>query len=115
MPAGGSSLARDTTTVVCTATDASGNSSNCSFTVTVNDTEPPTITCPANVTISADIGSCDATGVKTAAGTPLSTGDNCSVAIVGNDADDETPYPVGTNNVVWTVTDTSGNSATCTQ
>lgn len=32
-----------TTTVTVTATDSSGNSATCSFTITVNDTEPPVI------------------------------------------------------------------------
>lgn len=30
--------------------DASGNQASCSFTVTVNDTQPPPITCPAKIT-----------------------------------------------------------------
>ncbi|MBL8191530.1 MAG: HYR domain-containing protein, partial [Acidobacteria bacterium] len=48
-PASGSSFAVGTTTVTCTASDASPNSPNstCAFTVTVT---PCTITCPANVT-----------------------------------------------------------------
>lgn len=42
--ASGSSFPVGTTTVNATATDAAGNSSNCSFTVTVNDITPPVIT-----------------------------------------------------------------------
>src|SRR5204863_6187707 len=34
VPASGSSFAKGTNSVTCTATDASGNSSNCTFTVT---------------------------------------------------------------------------------
>jgi hypothetical protein len=37
-----------TTTVHATATDAAGNSSSCSFTVTVNDITPPVITLNGN-------------------------------------------------------------------
>lgn len=48
------------TTVVYTATDAVGNSSSCSFTVTVNDTEPPEITGPGDLVVSTDPGSCSA-------------------------------------------------------
>jgi len=33
--------------VTCTATDGSGNTASCSFTVTVNDTTPPAVACPA--------------------------------------------------------------------
>jgi hypothetical protein len=110
VPGSGFSFPKGTTNVVCTATDASGNSSNCSFTVTVNDTEAPSISCPADVTVSADVGQCSATNVVL--GTP-SAADNCGVSTVVNDASE--PYPVGNNAVVWTVTDVNGNSSSCTQ
>jgi hypothetical protein len=44
----GSSFPVGTTTVHATATDAAGNSSTCSFTVTVNDITPPVITLKGN-------------------------------------------------------------------
>jgi len=44
----GSSFPVGTTTVHATATDAAGNSSTCSFTVTVNDITPPVITLNGN-------------------------------------------------------------------
>ncbi len=97
------------TTVTWTATDPSGNTATCTQTVTVNDTQPPTISCPANVTVNANAG-CTATGV--ALGSPT-TSDNCSVASVVSNA--PAVYPLGTNVVTWTVTDGSGNTATCTQ
>jgi hypothetical protein len=37
-------------------TDGANNTVTCSFTVTVNDTEPPTLTCPANITTPATSG-----------------------------------------------------------
>jgi hypothetical protein len=99
-----------TTTVNCTATNTAGTDS-CSFTVTVNDTEKPTISCPADLTdVHTDLGACSASGV--ALGTPT-TGDNCGVFSVTNDA--PASFPKGTTTVTWTVTDTSGNTATCTQ
>ncbi|NND88553.1 MAG: HYR domain-containing protein, partial [Flavobacteriaceae bacterium] len=52
----GTSFPVGTTTVTATATDPSGNTSNCMFTVTVNDTEDPTIACPANITQGNDTG-----------------------------------------------------------
>ena len=42
-PPAGSVFPRGTTTVTCRATDAAGNESNCSFPVTVNDTEAPVV------------------------------------------------------------------------
>ncbi len=46
--ASGSSFPVGTTTVHATATDAAGNSSSCSFTVTVKDITPPVITLNGN-------------------------------------------------------------------
>ncbi|MBL1279261.1 MAG: HYR domain-containing protein [Fluviicola sp.] len=98
------------TTVTWTVTDAAGNVATCTQIVTVNDTEAPTIVCPANITVSNDAGTCDATGV--ALGTEL-TFDNCAVASVTNDA--PATFPLGNTTVTWTVTDAAGNSSTCTQ
>lgn len=41
------------TTVSYTATDASGNKSTCSFTVEIQDIQPPGLTCPPNQTLSS--------------------------------------------------------------
>ncbi len=60
--------------------------------------------------MSADAGTCAATNV--ALGSPVA-GDNCGVAAVTNDG--LASYPVGTNVVTWTVTDTSGNTNSCQQ
>ena len=97
-------------TVTLTVTDPSGNSSTCTATITVEDNIDPTITCPADVSVSTDAGVCEATGVNL--GTPT-TGDNCPGENASNDA--PAAFPVGTTVVTWTVTDASGNTATCTQ
>ena len=44
-PASGSFFPIGTTTVTCTVTDPCGGTATCSFTITVFDTEPPTICC----------------------------------------------------------------------
>jgi len=100
------------TTVTYTATDNAGNVSTCSFTVTVNDTEKPTITCPGTVTVNTDPGLCTTAKANVDLGTPT-TGDNCDVALVENDAPD--PFPKGDTTVTWTVTDIWGNTNTCEQ
>ena len=99
-----------TTIVTWTVTDGSGNTSSCNQTVIVNDTQNPTINCPAAVSVTADAGSCGATGVNL--GTPV-TNDNCSVSTITNNA--PLTFLLGTTTVTWTVTDGSGNTATCTQ
>ena len=43
-----------TTTINVSASDASGNQSTSSFTVTVVHTTPPTLTLPANLTVEAN-------------------------------------------------------------
>src|ERR1035441_11885 len=99
------------TIVTAEASDTVGNVGTCTFTATITDTTPPTITCPPNLTdVHTDPGQCYATGV--ALGTPV-TGDNCGVASVVNDAPAQ--FPKGTTTVTWTVTDTSGSQATCQQ
>jgi len=48
-PPSGSYFSWGTNIVLCTAIDGSGNSNQCSFTVTVVDTIPPMITCGTNI------------------------------------------------------------------
>uniref|UniRef100_UPI00131F346F HYR domain-containing protein n=1 Tax=Aquimarina sp. Aq78 TaxID=1191889 RepID=UPI00131F346F len=98
------------TTVTWTVTDSSGNTATCTQTVTVTDNIDPTISCPATVNVNVDAGLCTASSV--ALGTPT-TGDNCAVASTTNDAPGV--FPIGDTTVTWTVTDSSGNTATCTQ
>ena len=98
-----------TTNVVWTAIDSSGNPTSCNYDVVVVDNQPPTITCPADVTVYMNTG-CTATGVDL--GVPV-TADNCSVFSVANNG--LVAYPEFTTVVTWTVTDASGNTATCTQ
>ncbi|OSZ79058.1 hypothetical protein CAP35_12650 [Chitinophagaceae bacterium IBVUCB1] len=65
-----------TTPVTYTATDIHGNTSTCSFNVTVTDNENPVITAPANISVNNDAGTCGAIVVYT---TPVGT-DNCTGA-----------------------------------
>src|SRR5207244_3840652 len=58
VPASGFAFPVGTTTVTSTARDSSGNNSQCTFTVTVNDAQPPVITCPGNRTVNAAPGVC---------------------------------------------------------
>jgi len=98
--------------VIWTVTDGTGNTASCNQTVTVIDNQNPTITCPANVTDFTDPGVCSAELINVALGTPT-TGDNCSVASIINNA--PASFNLGANTVVWTVTDGSGNTASCNQ
>jgi hypothetical protein len=77
VPPSGSTFPPGTTTVNCTAEDASGNTAPCSFTVTVNDTQPPVIACPAAITVPNDAGQCSAVVNYIATAT-----DNCSSSVL---------------------------------
>lgn len=74
------------------------------------DAELPTISCAAPVTVSTDVSGCEATAVSL---TDPTTGDNCGIATLTNDA--PAVFPLGDTTVTWTVTDTAGNQATCQQ
>src|SRR5678815_4876582 len=99
-----------TNLVTWTVIDVGGNSATCKQQVIVRDNQFPTLTCPADVTVNVDTGTCVATGVTL--GSPISS-DNCGTVTVSSNAPAQ--FPVGTNVVIWTATDASGNSTTCQQ
>ena len=103
------------TTVTYIVKDGTGNQANCNFTVTITDNINPTITCPANITHTADAGLCSYT---VAVGVPT-TGDNCGVSgTVGTRSDAlllTDPYPVGVTTIHWVVTDIHANTNSCDQ
>ncbi|UKN01117.1 HYR domain-containing protein [Paracrocinitomix mangrovi] len=108
----GSLFPSGVTTTTFQAIDANGNTAQCSFDVTVNDTEAPTVTCPATVTANSNPGQCSATVTY---GTPVIT-DNCaaggSVVIAGSPSG--SVFPVGTSTITYEGSDVAGNTAQCT-
>ncbi len=113
------------TTVLWTVTDGSGNTATCSFTVTVLDDQDPSIlSCGAVGTqnVSTDVGVCTYTQVGTGWG--ATADDNCSVASIvytlsgatsgSGTSLDGVAFGQGTTTVLWTATDGSGNTITCT-
>lgn len=107
----GSAFPVGTTTNSFTATDDAGNSSTCSFTVKVNDTQIPTITCPANITVNTPLGSCTAVVNYS----PVIS-DNCpgaTLVLVSGPASGSA-FPIGTTTIVVKARDAAGNlSAAC--
>ncbi len=94
------------TTVTATATDEAGNSASCAFTITVTDNQPPTITCPSNITQPAN-AMCVAVVNYSANGL-----DNCQ-ATVSYSIPPGSTFNLGTTSVTATVTDPAGQSANC--
>jgi hypothetical protein len=96
--------------------DCAGNFTDVVQTITVQDNTAPTITCPANITVNTNTA-CTATNVSL--GTPAladACGTPTAVAkLSGTTVTPSTVFALGANTVTWTVTDASGNSATCAQ
>ena len=99
-----------TTTITYSVTDAHGNSSSANQTVTVIDNTPPVISCQANIIADYDPAVNGAVVTYTA---PVGT-DNCAstTARTAGLASGST-FPVGTTTNTFTVTDASGNTASC--
>ncbi|MBS1547058.1 MAG: HYR domain-containing protein, partial [Bacteroidetes bacterium] len=98
-----------TTTVTYTATDAAGNTSICSFTVTVTDDTDPVISgCPSNISLSAG-AACTAVATWTAP----TVSDNCTLASFTSDHNSGDAFPIGTTTVTYTAEDAAGNTSTC--
>ncbi len=99
------------TTVTCTATDVSGNVSQpCSFTVTVFDSQQPSIVCPPNITISCNQNEDDYMITGQAVAT-----DNCPGVMMDHSDGFVGNVCSGTITRTWTATDASGAIASCVQ
>jgi hypothetical protein len=102
-----------TTTVTVQATDAAGNQSTCTFTVTVvDDTKPVISGCPGNITVRSSTGN-PSTCSQVANWTTPSASDNCGVTSFTSTAGPGSSFPLGTNTVTYTARDAAGNTAYC--
>jgi hypothetical protein len=110
-PASGAFFAKGTTVVTYRATDGSGNTATCSFTVTIVDNILPTITCPSNIAVANDQGQCGAVVTYTL---PTAS-DNCTGVSLSRTAGlaSGSFFPVGTSTVSYKATDAAGNEAAC--
>lgn len=127
-PHSGSFFEVGTTTTVHTSSDAGPS---CSFTVTVLDTPEPTIICPTDKVATASGGTAavvvglpsttppvgvgvTVTGVRSDGSPAVYDEDGALVtpAVVVPLTD---PYPIGNTGITWTVTDSYGRTASCTQ
>ena len=109
-PPSGSFFPVGTTTVSCSSTAGP----TCSFTVTVNDTQPPTITCPGDQTAVTDQTACGGPGgACQVVNFTTTASDNCPGVVVVCNPPSGSCLPPGSTTVTCTATDASGNTATC--
>ena len=110
--ASGSAFPVGTTIVTNTITDACGNTASQTFTVTVNDVEPPFIPVLTSITTTNDTGVCGAV-VNFSLPTNSIT-DNCGVAGIVATPASGSSFPVGSTLVTVVVTDNHANHSTNT-
>ncbi|MFZ0183319.1 MAG: HYR domain-containing protein, partial [Nitrosotalea sp.] len=96
------------TTVTWKAIDTSGNSATATQVVTVQDTVPPVIHAPPDITQEATSPTNNIVNLGNATVTAIGT-----IESVANNA--PSVFPLGQTLITWTATDQSGNSATATQ
>jgi large repetitive protein len=103
-PASGTTFAIGATTVICSASDAAGNTGSATFTVTVSDTTAPTATTPDDVVAEA----AGPDGATVAFAVPAD--DAVGVDAIVCDHEPESTFAVGTTEVTCSVADAAGNS-----
>ncbi len=95
-----------TTEIIATATDAAGNTSTCSFNITVNEVEPPIIYCPSDIAVECG------TSIDPSVTGSATAEDACDFNPIVTYSD-VTDGDVVTR--TWTATDAAGNSVSCDQ
>jgi hypothetical protein len=85
------------------------------LTVTVIDNQPPVITCPNNISVGNDAGTC---GAQVVIEQPATATDNCAIGTItnsqtGGGAFVNDFFPVGITVITYMATDINGNTATC--
>jgi hypothetical protein len=112
-PPSGGTFPVGTTTVHCTASDPAGNSSNGSFTVTVNpppppDTTAPTLNLPADITVTAPSGSGAVVTYTVTATDPDDAPGSLTIQCTPSSG---STFPIGTTTVNCTARDPAGNTS----
>ena len=95
------------TAVSATVTDAYDGSASCTFMVTVSDTQPPKLTCPADSSVTT----LDAAGASPSFAATVT--DTASAATLAYEPPQGSLLPLGSNVIQVTATDKAGNASTC--
>ncbi|XP_070549900.1 hyalin-like isoform X2 [Ptychodera flava] len=109
-PPSNSTFGKDDNVVTCSATDAYGNVGTCNFTITVEDTTNPVVTCPADMTVENDYG--NMTAMVEFSGESV-TDNSGEILTVTCDPPSNSTFTNVENVVTCTATDASGNVGSC--
>ncbi|MEW6208225.1 MAG: LamG-like jellyroll fold domain-containing protein [Acidobacteriota bacterium] len=96
-------------TITLTTTDPGGASDQDEVIINVVDSAPPAITCPTNITVTANLGS---SSVAVSYPAPTAS-DNCAVASIVCSPASGSVFPIGATTVTCAATDSSDNTASC--
>ncbi len=105
------------TGITWTVMDDFGNTNSCTFTITVVDNTPPSVTCPSDQNRPTSATNC----YYTTQGTEfdlLNVSDNCGVYSISNNINGTNSlngqqFSPGDYDIVWIVTDNAGNIDSC--
>jgi hypothetical protein len=110
-PASGDTFPLGTTAVICSATDASGNTITAGFDVTVVDTTAPVVTVPGDITVATTSANGASVNFAPAPSASDLGGELPVVCSAGNQpVSSGDTFPIGTTTVTCEATDGSGNT-----
>ncbi|XP_054752963.2 adhesion G-protein coupled receptor G4-like [Lytechinus pictus] len=97
-------------TIAYTATDSAGNEATCSFSIMIEDREPPQVTCPDDIVVDTIPG---ASHSRATWSSPTVT-DNSGRTIIMKDPGTDGVFIYGISNRTYSVRDGTGNIGNCT-
>lgn len=101
------------TTVIYTAKDDAGNTATCQFVLIIKDLELPVLTdCPKDTVVEPAVNVNNLCFAEVSWTNPKAS-DNCPNLVVNSNINSGSLFPAGNTSVIFTATDQSGNTATC--
>ncbi|XP_072033143.1 hyalin-like [Amphiura filiformis] len=97
------------TIVTYTATDFYGNTAQCSFTITVTDTDAPTLICPGDLLVMVSSSSAIVQRPD-----PGYLNDNSGNVMLNHNWPADNQFDEGSTQIMYTATDGAGNEVSCT-
>lgn len=93
----------------CVVSNQGGSTPSSAAALTINDSTPPTLTCPPNLVVSVDARHSSKSNVTW----EVVAADNCAVISVVSEPPSGSTFPAGVTTVRCTAADASGNTNAC--